>query len=152
MEKLLTFSYGLYYTTINLIESYIVVNQKFNDPKVFIFCYYRLGHLGSSMMHLIIEHSHGHPLKNQKILLPNEYSCAACSRGKVRPSFTKVIYESLVFSKRIHGDRCGPIHPPCGPFHYFMILIDACIRWSHVYLISTCNVAFARLIAQMIRL
>ena len=154
MEKLQTFSYGLYYTTIKLIESYIVVNQKFNDSKVFILCYDKLGHLGSSMMRLIIEHSHGHPLKNRKIVLPNEYSCADCSQGKliVRPSFTRVIYESPVFSKRIHGDICRPIHPPCGPFRYFMILIDACIRWSHVYLLSTCNVAFARLIAQMIRL
>ena len=31
-----------------------------------------------------------------------------------------------------------------------MILIDDFTRWSHVCLISTCNVAFARLLAQMI--
>ena len=106
------------------------------------------------MMCRIIKHSHGHPLKNQKILLPNEYSCVACSQGKliVRPSFTKDVYESLVFLKRIHGDICGSIHPPCGPFRYFMILIDVSTRWSHVYLLSTRNVAFARLLAQIIRL
>ena len=50
------------------------------------------------------------------------------------------------------GDICGPIHPPCGPFCYFMILIDASTRWSHVCLLSTRNVAFARLLAQIIRL
>ena len=33
-----------------------------------------------------------------------------------------------------------------------MILINVSTRWSHVCLISTCNVAFARLIAQMIGL
>ena len=44
------------------------------------------------------------------------------------------------------------IHPPCGPFYYFMVLIDASIRWSHVCLISIRNVVFARLIAQMIKL
>ena len=33
-----------------------------------------------------------------------------------------------------------------------MILIDASTRWSHVCLLSTRNVAFARLIAQIIRL
>ena len=138
MEKLPAFSSGLYYTTIKPIESYVVVNQKFKDPKVFVLWHDRLGHLGSSMMRQIIEHSHGHPLKNQKILLPHEYSCTACSQDKliVIPSFTKVIYESLVFLERIHGDICGPIHPPCGPFHYFMILINASIRWSHVCLLS----------------
>ena len=104
------------------------------------------------MMCRIIEHSHGHPLKNQKILLPNEYSCIVCSQGKliVRPSFTKVISESSIFLERIHGDICEHIHPPCGPFHYFMILIDAFTTWSHVCLISTRDVVFARLLAQMI--
>ena len=30
-EKFLTFSSGLYHTTIKSIESYVVMNQKFND-------------------------------------------------------------------------------------------------------------------------
>ena len=33
-----------------------------------------------------------------------------------------------------------------------MVLIDASTRWSHVCLLSTRNVAFARLLAQMIKL
>ena len=106
------------------------------------------------MMRRIIEHSHGHPLKNQKIHLPNEYSCAVCSQGKliVRPSFSKVTFESLAFLERIHGDICGPIHPPCGPFHYFMVLIDVSTRWSHICFLSIRNVAFVRFITQMIKL
>ena len=68
MEKLSAFSSGLYHTTLKPIESYVVVNQKFNDPKVFVIWQDKLGHPGSSMMRQIIEHSHGHPLKNQKIL------------------------------------------------------------------------------------
>jgi len=35
---------------------------------------------------------------------------------------------------------------------YFMVLIDASTRWSHVCLLFTCNIAFARLLAQIIRL
>ena len=31
MEKLSAFSYWLYHTSIKHIESYVVVNQKFND-------------------------------------------------------------------------------------------------------------------------
>ena len=86
------------------------MNQKFNDPKAFVLWPDRLGHLGSSIMWRIIEHSLGHPLKNQKILLPNEYPCAACSQGKLitRPSISKVTFESLIFLKRIHGDIYDP--------------------------------------------
>ena len=56
--------------------------------------------------------------KNHKILFPNEYPCVACPQGEliVKPSFTKVIFESLVFLEIIHGDLCGSIHPPYGPF------------------------------------
>ena len=79
MEKLSTFFSGLYHTNIKPIESYVVVNHKFNNLKTFIHWHHRLGHLRSSMMQRIIEHSHGHLLKNHKILLPNEYPCAACS-------------------------------------------------------------------------
>ena len=154
MEKLPAFSSRLYHITIKPIESYVVVNQKFNNPKVFVLWHDMLGHIGSSMMHQIIEHSHGHPLKNQKILFPNEYPCIVSSQGKLifRSSLTNIIYESPVFLERIHGDICGPIHPPCGPLCYFMILIDAFTRWSHICLFSTRNIAFAWLIAQMIRL
>ena len=63
-EKLSTFSSGLYHTTIKSIESNVVVNQKFNNPKIFNLWHDRLGHPGSSMIRRIIKHSNGHPLKN----------------------------------------------------------------------------------------
>ena len=56
IEKLPVFSFGLYHTTIKPIESNVVVNQKFNDPKVFVLWHDKLGHLGSSMICRIIEH------------------------------------------------------------------------------------------------
>ena len=37
MEKLSAFSFGLYHTNIRPIESYVIVNQKFNDPKILLF-------------------------------------------------------------------------------------------------------------------
>ena len=79
MENLPLFPFGLYHTIIKLIEPYVVVNQKFNDLKVFFIWHDRLGHSSSSMMRQIIKHSHRHPLKNQKIHFPNEYSCGVCS-------------------------------------------------------------------------
>ena len=63
-EKLPTFSSGLYHMTIKPIKSYAIMNQKFNDLKIFSLWHNRLGHPGSSMMRRIIEQSHGHPLKN----------------------------------------------------------------------------------------
>ena len=82
------------------------------------------------------------------------YTCATYSKGKliVKPSFTKVTFESPAFLERIQGDICRPIYPPSGPFRYFVVLIDATTRWSHVCFLSSRNVAFARLLAQIIRL
>ena len=107
------------------------------------------------MMHRTIENCHGHPIKNQKILLPSDYPCSACSQGKLitKLSHSKIFFECPSFLERTRDDICGPIiHPPCGPFKYFMVLIDGPTRWSHVCLLSTTNVTFARLFAQIIRL
>ena len=151
LEKLLAFSTGLYYTTINTIEVNAIVNQKSTENiKVW---HDRLGHPGTIMMRKIITNSCGHSLKNQQIR-PNDFSCVACSQGKlmIRPSPAKINFESINFLERIQGDICGPIHPSCGTFTYFMVLIDSSSRWSHVTLLSTRNLAFARLLAQSIRL
>ena len=154
LEKLLIFSSGLYYTTMRIVETNVAIQQKCSDPKVFILWHDRLGHPGSIMMRRIIENSHEHPLKNQKILLSSNYPYSACFQGKLitKPSHSKIVVECPFFLERIPGDICGPIHPLCGPFKYFVVLIDASTRWSHVCLLSTRNVAFARLLLQIIRL
>ena len=61
----------------------------------------------------------------------------------------KIRNESISFSEWIQGDICGPIHPPCGSFIYFMVLIDASTTWSHIFLLSTCNQVFAKLLVQL---
>ncbi|KAI3811307.1 hypothetical protein L1987_21028 [Smallanthus sonchifolius] len=154
VEKLKALSSGLYCTTINPIESYMVSNQKLPDKEMFTIWHNRLGHPGSTMMRRIIKSANGHPLKNLKVLLSQDLSCTSCSLGKLitRPSQTKLTHENPSFLERIQGDICGPIHPPCGPFRYFLVLIDASSRWSHVSLLATRNVAFARLLAQIIQL
>ncbi|XP_004301938.1 PREDICTED: uncharacterized protein LOC101304199 [Fragaria vesca subsp. vesca] len=80
--------------------------------------------------------------------------CKACSLAKVvsRPSYAKDNTENIPFLHRIQGDICGPIHPECGPFRYFMVLVDASTRWTHVALLSTRNAAFPKLLAQIIKL
>ena len=105
------------------------------------------------MMRRIVQNSNRHPLTSKQILKSHDFSCTTCSQGKliIRHSFTKIASESPSFLERIQGDICGSIHPPSGPFRYFMVLIDASIRWSHVCLLSIQNVAFARLLARIIR-
>nr|GEU35605.1 zf-CCHC domain-containing protein/DUF4219 domain-containing protein/UBN2 domain-containing protein [Tanacetum cinerariifolium] len=107
------------------------------------------------MMKRIIESTHRHPLKDRKILQMDKMApCTSCSLGKLiaRPLPLKVKKESPMFLERIQGDICGPLCPSCGPFRYFMVLIDASSRWSHVSLLSTRNVAFAKVLAQVIKL
>ncbi|XP_070033032.1 uncharacterized protein [Nicotiana tomentosiformis] len=124
LEILPALSSGLYYTSISKIKMHAIVNEKFTNQDNFIIWHDRLGHPGSTMMRKIIENSHGHSMKNHKILQFKEFSCAACSQGKliIRPSAIKVRMESPTFLEHIQGDICGPIHPPCGPFRYYMIL------------------------------
>ena len=130
------------------------MNQKFRDLKNFMTWHECLSHLGLSMMCCIINNSFGHSLNNQKILMPNDYNCVGCSQDKliIKPSFTKIEYESPTFLECIQCDICGLIHPLSGPFRYFMVLIDALTSWSHVCLLSTRNVASTRLLAQIIKL
>ena len=99
LETLPIFSSGLYYTHIRVIETYTTMNLKFMNLNMFTIWHDRLGHPGSIMMRRIIENSHGHPLKNHKILQSNELSCIACSQGKliIRPSPVKVGVESPIF-------------------------------------------------------
>lgn len=64
-----------------------------------------------------------------------------------RPSPSKITNESPSFLERIQGDICDSIHPPSGSFSYFMVLMDASTRWSHICLLSSRNIAFSRLLA-----
>ncbi|XP_062025904.1 uncharacterized protein LOC133742246 [Rosa rugosa] len=55
-------------------------------------------------------------------------------------------------TKRSTNQRLVQRVTSCGPFRYFMVLVDASTRWSHVMLLSTRNAAFAKLLAQIIKL
>jgi GAG-pre-integrase domain len=112
----------------------MVSNQKLHDTKIFTLWHDKLGHQGNIMMRRIFESANGHPLKDLKILLSKDLSCAACSLKKmiIRSSKNKIENESPLFLERIQGDICGPISPSCGPFRYFMVLIDASLN-GHMF-------------------
>ena len=120
------------------------MSWKLINPDEFGLWHDCLDHPSATMMRRIILNSRGHPLKNTKVLLSKDYFCETCSQGKLitRPSITKVELESPYFLQRIQDDICGPIHPVSGPLKYFIVLVDASCRWSHVCLLSTCNIVF----------
>ena len=75
-------------------------------------------------------------------------------KGKlvIRPFLHKEPYESPKFVEHIHGDIHGLVHPPFGPFYYFMGVKDASSRFSHITLLSTRNMTFPRLLILIIKL
>ncbi|KAJ1282400.1 hypothetical protein BS78_03G048900 [Paspalum vaginatum] len=86
----------------------------------------------------ITNNSIGHDLTDAKLPKSSDYVCTACATGKLilRPSPLKIRAKPLRFLERTQGDICGPIEPSSRPFRYFLVLIDASTRWSHVCLLS----------------
>ena len=105
-------------------------------------------------MKKIIGNSIGHDMENAKFPQNKDFCCTTCAIGKLilRLSYLKIRVEPLKFLERIQGDICGPIQPLPVPFRYFMVLIDASTRWSHVSLLSTRNHVFTKIMAQLIKL
>ncbi|XP_015075510.1 uncharacterized protein LOC107019595 [Solanum pennellii] len=136
-EKLPALYSGLYYTNICIVESHTLVNKRFTDSYDFNIWHDRLDHPGYNMMCKVIENSHGHTLKNQNVLQSKEFFFVACSQGMlvIKSSVAKVRVEFPAFLKQIQGDICGRIYPACGPFRYYMVLIDESTRCSHVCLL-----------------
>ena len=83
-------------------QKFTKVNQKFTDSKNFIVWHDRFGHPGVIIMRRIIENSHDYSLKDQRILMPNEFNCVICSQEKLitKPSQMKVEFESTGFLKK----------------------------------------------------
>ena len=129
-EKLPALSSGLYYTSISTVESHAVVNKRFTNFNDFIIWHDRLGHPEFNMMRTIIENAHGHTLKSPNILQSKEFSSASCSQGKliIKPSIVPCV------SGHIQCDICESIQPVCGPFKYYMVLINASKIWSQACL------------------
>ena len=153
LEKIPSLPSGIYYTYIKPVP-HVAYKIIFQNVNTFQTWHDRLGHPGIGMIQKIISNSHGHNLANSKFPESTDFACTACATGKfiLRPSYLKIKAEPFKFLERIQGDICGPITSSSGPFKYFMVLIDASMRWTHVCLLFTHNHAFAKIIAQIIRL
>jgi hypothetical protein len=141
LERIPSLPSRLCYTYIKLV-SHVVYKVIFQNVNAFQIWYDMLGHPGVGMMRKIIGNC------------TSDFICTACATEKLilRPSPPKIHTEPLKFGERIQGDICGLIQPISGSFRYFMVLIDASTRWSHVCLLLTQNHAFAKIMAQVISL
>jgi hypothetical protein len=141
----------LYYTYIKR-GPHVVYKVIFKNIDAFQIWHDRLGHHSIGMMKKIIGNYTGHNLT--KFFKTSNFICMACVTGELilRPSLLTIHTEPLKFLKRIQGDICGQIQPTSGSFRYFMVLIDASTRWACVCLLPTWNHAFAKIMAQVIRL
>lgn len=52
--------------------------------------------------------------------------------------------------EKMQKDICGAIYPPYRPFRYCIISINVSIKLSHLCLLSTHDLVFANLLAQII--
>ena len=80
-------------------------------------------------------------------------ACEACAQGKLifKPSRSKLPSELPLPLQRLQGDICGPITPTSGPFRYFLVLVDAAGVYFEVSLLSTRNIAFAKVQASLLK-
>ena len=92
LEKLRSLECGLYLTTINIVESYAILNPKFSNSTPIVLWHERHGHPGTSMLRRILHQSNGHSLTTGHISSHTDYNCLACTQGKfiTRPSSLKV--------------------------------------------------------------
>ncbi|KAL4564637.1 hypothetical protein LXL04_028704 [Taraxacum kok-saghyz] len=154
LEKLRFLSNGLYLTMIQMIKSNLIILRAPIDEETYMLWHDRLGHQCQNTMLRAMNASHGHPLRGKNFVINLKSLCQACSIRKthLKPLHVKDTKVVSRFLERIQGDICGPIQPTCGAFKYFMVLVDASTRWSHVALLSTRNAVFPKLLAQIIKL
>lgn len=145
-ETLFSYISGFYVTTIQSFHAQtkdVALSKLWHD---------RLGHPATSMFQRLMNGTSGLPPNISPSSLHDP--CMACSQGKLitKPAPSKTVFKIPAFLERIHGDICGPIDPPSGPFRFFLVLIDASSKWSNVSLLSTRNLAFPRILSHILKL
>ena len=89
-------------------------------------------------------------ISSAKFAEKNETLWILCGKFITWPHKWKLPHELPFMLQRIQRDICGPINPPCGPFRHCLAFIDASTKWSHVSHLANRNLAFHRLLIQII--
>ena len=114
----------------------------------------RMGHPGITAQRRLVSTVIGLPSDFLKRISSNESSpCIPCYQGKLSiRSPPRISYKMYPFLYLIHVDLCGPIDPPCGPFRYFMIVVDSTSRYFEISLLSSKNEIFCKLLISLTKI
>ena len=114
----------------------------------------RLGHPGNSMTRRMVEQIKDLKITAKDVSNKASLTCLPCIKGKfkIAPSYSKTRFKRPEFMEMLFMDICGPINPPCGPFRYFQVVVEATGRYEITKLLSSKNQAFPRLLTQLIQL
>ena len=159
IETVIGLANGLYAITVNpaqlIPETYHTNISAGVDELLFSLWHARLGHPGDTMFRRILQATRDMPISRGKLTRPFDIRpCVPCAQSKLitRPFLSKEPTMPPAFLEHLYADICGPIHPPSGPFRYFLVLGDTSSRWSYVALLSTRDRAFPRIVAKIIQL
>jgi hypothetical protein len=126
--KIPSLEYGLYFTYIKPI-SFVAYKVIFRNVNSFQAWHDWLGHPGVGIMRKIIGNSVGLDLHKAKFPQSLDLYALYVLKGNWMLKQNKLL-------ERIQGDICRLIQPDSGLFKYFMVFIDAYIRWSYVSLLD----------------
>jgi len=118
---------------------------------VFDLWHARVGHPSDTTMRAMVGNVKDFPITSRDFSRKHAKVCEPCATGKFKRAPFKTVVRPLARPlERLCLDLCGPIKPACGPFIYFQVLVDEYTGFIHVSLLSTKNLAFARLLAKII--
>jgi hypothetical protein len=153
---------GLYITEITLCNSsyYSEEGEKSTSlpivqPTNLSLWHDRLGHPGRDMLQRMTN-AVKIPLKSKDIARHGNRLCHPCAMGKFqnrkKMPFTGEKFKRRGILEMLVSDVCGPISPPSGPFHYFMVVKDSSARFSNVQLLTSRNEVMPKLLTSIIQL
>ena len=111
----------------------------------------RMGHPGATMFRKML------PLLIRHEVCTSDANkvgaCEAYAQGKLilKPSYWKLLSELPPLLQQLQGEICGPITLASGPFRYFLVLVFAARVHFEVSLLSTQNIAFAKILASLLK-
>ena len=108
----------------------------------------RLGHPGINMTRNLKSAILG----IQDDITKEHSSCKVCDISKAVIKGGKINKDLMHDHSTIYADICGPIHPPAGPFQYFLAARHSDYQYPMVEFLKTRNEVSAKLLKMLIRL
>lgn len=144
---------GLYKTNITAEKSSQLTTMYTEKVNLAVW-HDRLGHPGVNMLRKILTTTRGIQYGPRGLNDFLNQSCGPCMMGKL-PNQKKQSFSGIKYKPKSPGDlwltdTCGPISPPCGPFHYYMVIKDAAGPFKQTHLLMSKNQVMPKLLISII--